>query len=40
VLKSAKVGDTLTVQVPLFCSTGDKIETDTRTGKYKRRISA
>jgi elongation factor P len=40
VLKTAKVGDALSVQVPLFCSTGDKIEIDTRTGDYKRRISA
>jgi elongation factor P len=39
VLKSAKVSDTLEVQVPLFCATGDKIEIDTRTGEYKRRIT-
>jgi elongation factor P len=39
VLKSAKVGETLNVQVPLFCSTGDKIEIDTRTGEYKRRVT-
>jgi hypothetical protein len=24
--------------VPLFCATGDKIEIDTRTGEYKRRV--
>jgi len=40
VLKHAKVRDALTVQVPLFCSTGDTIEIDTRTGEYKRRITA
>lgn len=40
VLKAAKVGDSLNVQVPLFCATGDKIEIDTRTGEYKRRVSA
>jgi elongation factor P len=40
VLKAAKVGDALTVQVPLFCSTGDRIEIDTRTGEYKRRVNA
>jgi len=26
------------VQVPLFVSTGDRIEIDTRTGEYKRRV--
>jgi len=26
------------VQVPLFVTTGDKIEIDTRTGEYKRRV--
>ncbi|HWP89803.1 MAG TPA: elongation factor P, partial [Burkholderiales bacterium] len=26
------------VQVPLFCATGDKIEIDTRTGEYRRRV--
>jgi elongation factor P len=40
VQKGAKVGEVLTVQVPLFCSTGDKIEIDTRTGEYRRRVSA
>jgi elongation factor P len=40
VLKAAKVGDALTVQVPLFCNTGDRIEIDTRTGEYKRRVNA
>jgi len=26
------------VQVPLFVTTGDKIEIDTRTGEYKRSV--
>ena len=26
------------IQVPLFVTTGDKIEIDTRTGEYKRRV--
>jgi len=26
------------VQVPLFVTTGDRIEIDTRTGEYKRRV--
>jgi len=26
------------VQVPLFVNTGDKIEVDTRTGEYRRRV--
>lgn len=40
VLKVAKIGTGLEVQVPLFCSTGDRIEIDTRTGEYKRRVGA
>ncbi|NBP97896.1 MAG: elongation factor P, partial [Burkholderiaceae bacterium] len=27
------------IQVPLFCSTGDKIEIDTRTGEYRSRAN-
>jgi len=38
VLKPAKINDDLTVQVPLFVATGDKIEIDTRTGEYRRRV--
>ena len=38
VLKSAKLKTGFEVQVPLFCATGDKIEIDTRTGEYKRRV--
>jgi elongation factor P len=37
VLKPAKLGN-LEVQVPLFVATGDKIEIDTRTGEYRRRV--
>jgi elongation factor P len=40
VLKAAKLATGMEVQVPLFVSTGDKIEIDTRTGEYKRRIAA
>ena len=38
VMKPAKIGSGFEVQVPLFVSTGDKIEVDTRTGEYKRRV--
>ena len=38
VLKPAKLGTGFEVQVPLFVSTGDRIEVDTRTGEYKRRV--
>jgi elongation factor P len=38
VLKPAKIATGYSVQVPLFCATGDKIEIDTRTGEYKRRV--
>jgi len=34
VLKNAKISTGFEIQVPLFCSTGDKIEIDTRTGEY------
>ncbi len=37
VLKSAKLASGYEIQVPLFCSIGDKIEIDTRTGEYKSR---
>ena len=37
VLKPAKLKTGFEVQVPLFCSTGDKIEIDTRTGEYRSR---
>ena len=38
VLKPAKLGSGLQVQVPLFVATGDRIEIDTRTGEYRRRV--
>jgi elongation factor P len=38
VLKPAKLKTGIEIQVPLFCSTGDKIEIDTRTGEYRSRI--
>ena len=39
VLKPAKLVTGFEVRVPLFCSIGDKIEIDTRTGEYLRRIT-
>ena len=38
VLKPAKLGTGFEVQVPLFVATGDRIEIDTRTGEYRRRV--
>ncbi|CAG0969530.1 Elongation factor P [Burkholderiales bacterium] len=38
VTKPAKLGTGFEVAVPLFVSTGDRIEVDTRTGEYKRRV--
>jgi elongation factor P len=38
VLKPAKIGDDFTVNVPLFVATGDRIEIDTRTNEYRRRV--
>jgi len=39
VLKNAKISTGVEIQVPLFCSTGDKIEIDTRTGEYRSRAN-
>ncbi len=39
VLKPAKIATGFEVRVPLFCAIGDKIEIDTRTGEYVRRIT-
>ncbi len=39
VMKPAKLVSTgFEVAVPLFCENGDKIEIDTRTGEYRRRV--
>ncbi len=38
VLKPAKITGGHLVQVPLFVATGDRIEIDTRTGEYRRRV--
>jgi elongation factor P len=38
VMKPAKIGTGYEIPVPLFVTTGDKIEIDTRTGEYKRRV--
>jgi elongation factor P len=40
VLKPAKLSTGYEVQVPAFCETGDRIEIDTRTNEYKRRVAA
>lgn len=38
VLKPAKVNTGFELQVPLFVEIGDKIEIDTRTGEYRKRV--
>jgi elongation factor P len=38
VLKPAKLATGFLVQVPLFVTAGDRIEVDTRTGEYRRRV--
>ena len=38
VMKPAKTATGFVVQVPLFVDSGDKVEIDTRTGEYKRRV--
>ncbi len=38
VLKPAKLATGFNVGVPLFVAQGDKIEIDTRTGEYRRRV--
>ncbi len=40
VLKPAKLANGHEVAVPAFCETGDKIEIDTRTNDYKRRVNS
>ena len=39
VLKPAKLATGFEVQVPAFCETGDRIEIDTRTHEYRRRVT-
>ncbi|CAN1544224.1 Efp Translation elongation factor P (EF-P)/translation initiation factor 5A (eIF-5A) [Burkholderiaceae bacterium] len=38
VMKPAKINTGHELPVPLFCSIGDKIEIDTRTGEYRSRV--
>lgn len=38
VMKSAKIATGFEIPVPLFVSTGDKIEIDTRTHEYRKRV--
>jgi elongation factor P len=38
VLKSARLKTGLEIAVPLFVQTGDKVEIDTRTHEYKKRV--
>jgi elongation factor P len=38
VLKTAKLKTGLEISVPLFVQTGDKVEIDTRTHEYKKRV--
>ncbi|QJR11937.1 Elongation factor P [Usitatibacter rugosus] len=40
VLKPAKLSTGFEINVPAFCETGDRIEIDTRTHEYKRRVTA
>jgi elongation factor P len=38
VLKPAKLKTGFEISVPLFCSTGDRIEIDSRSGEYRKRV--
>jgi elongation factor P len=38
VMKTAKLKTGLDIQVPLFVQTGDKVEIDTRTHEYRKRV--
>ena len=38
VLKTAKLATGLEISVPLFVQTGDKVEIDTRTHEYRKRV--
>ena len=37
--KPARLETGITIQVPFFINTGDKIKVDTRTGQYLERVS-
>jgi elongation factor P len=39
VMKIAKINTGYEIQVPIFCSIGDKIEIDTRTNEYRSRAN-
>jgi len=39
VMKPAKIGSGTELQVAAFCEIGDKIEIDTRTNEFKRRVN-
>lgn len=39
VLKPATLSTGYEIQVPLFCAIGDKIEIDTRTNEYRKRVN-
>ncbi len=38
-LKPATLKNGYQIAVPLFCETGDRIEIDTTTGEYRRRVN-
>jgi elongation factor P len=38
VLKKAKIATGFEIDVPLFVQTGDKVEIDTRTHEYRKRV--
>ncbi|HRK57973.1 MAG TPA: elongation factor P, partial [Burkholderiaceae bacterium] len=38
VLKSANIATGFEIQVPLFVQIGDKVEIDTRTNEYRKRV--
>ena len=40
VFKPAKISTGFELPVALFCEIGDKIEIDTRSGEFKRRVAA
>ena len=40
VMKPATIGSGHSVQVPMFCEIGDRIEIDTRTNEYRNRVNS